>query len=414
MTIARKVCYTLFVKSLGKRIIAAFGAAALLAAVVCFSACSRVTNKAYDMYGIFGTQSAVVAYADYGDSAQAANFDEAVTEIEAAFNEIDRAIGLNYADSDVSRFNRANAGERLEISKITYDLLVLAKDLYVYTDGAYDPSVGLLVDLWGFSPRFNDDDYSPTKPYDRAAADTLPEDKYIEAFRSLVGFDDVGLESTDGKYYVTKPSRTVTVDGTEYSMNIDLGGIGKGLAADKARELLIARGITEAYASVGTSSLALLANHKSADGAPEDNMWSVSLAHPRGGSPYLSVYAKNTAASTSGDYEHVYVIDGVEYCHIIDPSTGRPITNGVATVSLFGRTAAEGDALTTALCVMGLDKALGFINGKLTDCRAAMVCRLSDGDYGFLTNMDKAYYKLNGEDFPLVSRASDGRIEYVG
>ena len=399
-----------------KKITVALTAALLVAFIFSASGCASVTAQAYEMYGIFGTQSAVVVYADYGDRSQSANVAKATAEIEAVFTEIDAAVGLNYEDSDVSRFNRADAGATLEITKITYELLTRAKELYEYTDGAYDPAVGLLVDLWGFTPRFNEIGYTPARPYDRADAGTLPDYRYIEAFRLLTGFGDVELMTGDGKYYVTKPNRTVKLehDDEVYTMNIDLGGIGKGFAADKAREILAAHGLTEAYANVGTSSLALLSNAKDAEGAPAKNMWSVSLAHPRGGAPYLNVYAKNTAAGTSGDYEHVYTVDGVAYCHIIDPQTGRPIANGTATVSLFGRTAADGDALATALCVMGRDKAIGFINEKLRDCRVAMVCRTDGANYGFITNMKSAYYKLNGIDFPVVSRINNGKLEYVG
>lgn len=390
--------------------------AALLILSLTLSACGAgMTAKAYDLYGYFGTQSAVVVYADYNDKAAKYNVDAAVAEIEAVFAALDGAVSLSDANSDVSRFNAAAAGATLEISAVTYEILTLAKELYDYTDGAYDPAVGLLVDLWGFTPRFNDFDYAPTRPYDRASQEQLPDEKYIDAFRSLTGFGGVALADVNGKYYVTKPTKTMTVagDDTVYTMAIDLGGIGKGLAADKARSILAEHGLTEAYVSVGTSSLSLLASGKDAAGAPAKGMWSVSLAHPRGGAPYLSVYARDTAASTSGDYEHAYEVDGVNYCHIIDPATGRPITSGTATVSLFGRTAAAGDALTTALCVMGRDKAIAFINENLTDCRVAMVCAEGDG-YGFLTNMDEAYYKLNGTDFPVLSRAADGRLEYVG
>lgn len=403
-------------KTQGKKYLSAVCAAIMAALTVFAFGCGGVTGKAYDLYGFFGTQSRIALYADFADGDQSANAEAALSEIEAAFAEIDGAIGLSVETSDVARFNGADAGTELEISAITFELLSLAKEMYAYTDGAYNPSVGLLVDLWGFSPRFNEVGYKPVMPYDRADVGTLPDDKYIDAFRSLLNFGDVELRARDGKYYATKPSETAIVEGddTVYSMKLDLGGIGKGLAADRARDILAARGITEAYASVGTSSLALLSNNADAAGAPEGNMWSVSLAHPRGGSPYLSVFAKNETGSTSGDYEHFYEIDGVAYCHIIDPATGRPIKSGTATVSLFGRTAADGDALTTALCVMGRDKAIEFIGDKLTDCRVAMVCPDKNGSLGLFTNMDGSGYKLNSDDFPLMSRAENGRISYVG
>jgi thiamine biosynthesis lipoprotein len=71
--------------------------------------------------------------------------------------------------------------------------------------------------------------------------------------------------------------------------------------------------------------------------------------------------------STSGDYEQYYIIDDVRYCHIIDPTTGKPVQTGIMTATIIGGSAAEDDALTTAIMTMGKDKAIEFINTKLSD-----------------------------------------------
>lgn len=359
----------------------------------------------------FNTVSFIAAYAEEDELLGAAE------EIGNAFEEIENAVNLSSDNSDISKFNNAIGGETIEISRVTYDLLNSALDLYAYTDGAYNPAVGRLVDLWGLSPRFNSNGYTPELPYDRASAalpdekniaapDFLPDEKYISAFLMLTDFGDIITAKKGDTYYVTKPTANVTVDGTTYYMTIDLGGIAKGRAADVAAEILKKRGITQSYVSVGTSSLSLLESKR--------GNWTVTLRHPRNKAEnYATVYANNISASTSGDYERYFTVEGKRYCHIVNPETGAPIDNGMTTVSLFGRSAEEGDAITTALACMGKDKAIGFINDKLTDCRINMVWyNESTGGYEFITNMEKDF-ELSDGNIELHSAAKDGKITYV-
>ena len=344
-----------------------------------------VKAVAYDEYGYFGSLTRVVTYEELGEDK---------TKIKNVLNDVDGAISLSVEGSDVRAFNDAQPGETIEISRVGYEIFTLAMQAYALTDGAYNPAVGLLVDLWGFSPRFNDSDYAPVKPYDRERQ-SVPNAKYIEAFKKeeVTDFGEVKLLKEDSKYYVTKPNTSVEVDGVTYSMQIDLGGIGKGYAADKCAEIVDKR--ENYYVSVGASSLVLGANAKTPDGAPNEGSWKVTLASPRGESSYMSVFAKNVSASTSGDYERYFVQDGKRYSHIIDPSTGYPIDNGVATVSLFGATSAEGDTLTTALMVMGRNKAIDFIRNNLTGCKVAIATY--EGEAG------KVYTNMSDSDFELSS-----------
>lgn len=399
----RKTWYNARVKRLSKILCVILP---FVAAVVLFTACSPRGRTAFITPNYFNTVSFVAAYASENE------LNAAAEEIGAEFAKIDNAIGLSL-NSDIAKFNDNDYdGAPLEISEITYNLLNEAKRLYEYTGGAYNPAVGRLVDLWGFSPRLNSgEDASPALPYDRDAKDdkgrpvqTVPDEKYVTAFKSLTDFREVETSEKGGKYYVTKPSSGATVDGVTYYMEIDLGGIAKGYAADVAANILESRGITQSYVSVGSSSLSLLES--------KNDGWEVSLRHPRDNSAsYATVYAENTAVSTSGDYERYFVQGGKRYCHIIDASTGNPIDNGMTTVSVFGRSAAEDDALSTALCVMGKDAAIDFINANLTDCRVSFVWQNdSTGSFEFITNMESGYELA---DFELHSSAKDGKITYV-
>ncbi|MBR6788994.1 MAG: FAD:protein FMN transferase, partial [Clostridia bacterium] len=314
--------------------------------------------EAFDLYGYFGdTLTRVVTYETLGDDEE---------KIRAVCESVDRAVSLSVKNSDVNRFNSAEPSEKVRLSKVGYEIFSQAKELFTLTGGAYNPAVGLLVDLWGFSPRFNSPDYTPTMPYDRTEP-SVPAEKYISAFSSeeVTDFSKVTLGQDNDGYYAIKPSGSVTVDGVKYSMQIDLGGIGKGYASDECAKAVSQK---DFYVSVGASSLVLGSNAVTPSGAKEENVWKVTLASPRGEKAYASVFAKNVAGSTSGDYQKYFEQNGVRYSHIINPFTGRPIDNSVATVTLFGRTASALDALTTAMSVMGKNDAISFWKEHLSDC----------------------------------------------
>ncbi len=383
-------------KRLFKHISATFAVVFTAACVLVFAGCSS-SAKRYDMMGYFGTYSSFVV-GNYNEVSE--NADSAAKEIEALLSAVESAIGATVDDSDVARFNAAGAGEKLEITRITYEVMSLAAEMYEKTDGYYNPAVGNLVDLWGFTPRFDDPDYAPSEPYDRPAGEPLPDEKYIEAFSSdgITDFGAVELIKDNGRYYAVKPNATVTVEKT-YSMNIDLGGIGKGYAADECAKILSKYGLKKSYVSIGTSSLYLAESEKTAKGAPNKNMYEVKLTHPRESKEYLSVYACNVAASTSGDYEKFFIYDGVRYSHLINPFDGRPTDSGFVTGSVFGESAAEGDALTTALAVMEKQAAISYASES--GYKYALLYE-ENGGYALYTNMDESEYALH-----------DGRIEEI-
>lgn len=371
----------------------------LACAAFALTGCSSVARR-FDMMGYFGTYSYVVV-GNYNAVSDAA--DKAAEETEKLLSDVEKAIG-SVEGSDVVRFNAADAGERMEVSRITYEVLSIAEEMYEKTEGHYNPAVGNLVDLWGFTPRFNETDYEPTEPYDRETA-SVPDEEYITAFsdEDILDFGAVELSEIGGKYYVTKPSATVTAGGKTYTMNIDLGGIGKGYAADRCVEILAGYGLYKSYVSIGTSSICLAESAESAKGAPEKNMYEVALRHPRGSGEYLSVYAKNAAGSTSGDYERFFIQDGVRYSHLIDPFDGRPTDSGFVTGTVFGKSAAEGDALTTALAVT--DKNAALTAASRSGYKYAMLYA-ENGGYTLYTNMAVNEYVLHDDGIEVVEELS--------
>lgn len=301
--------------------------------------------------------------------------------------DIEMAISATDENSDVSRFNAAEAGGELEISKIAYEVLSIAKDVYDKTDGYYNPAVYYGVQAFGFnsSARFP------------KTEDKLPKREVTDKYAELAShFPEVELDERDGCYFVTKPDATVEVDGEELSLKIDLGGIGKGYAADRVGEHLDKKGFDSAIFNFGGSSFSA----KTYRGGN----FKFSFADPRSDGEveaYMSgVQLKNECVSTSGDYVNYFEINGVRYSHIFDPFTARPVQTGVMTATVIGGSAAENDGYTTAIMAMGADKAIEFIKTYISD-RSVAFTFVSGDDYYYYTNMSEGDYKLNGGRYSL-------------
>lgn len=279
--------------------------------------------------------------------------------------DLEDSLSTSLESSYVYAFNAAKCGETVEINRTCYQALTLAKQLYEFTDGYFNPAVYYSVDLYGLLPSSKEGDYPKN-------AQGLPEEEYVSAFRRLsTFFTDIELSEKDGTYTATKPQDAyVTAGGAIYSLKIDLGGIGKGYASDliygKMRELGFEYGMFD----FGSSSMSLL-SHRTSEGGN----WHVGLTNPRkSATAFCQIDARDTNLSSSGDYEKYVEIDGKRYCHIIDPSTGSPIDTGVAGCTVIGGSAAECDALSTAICAMGKERAVEFINEKLDGKKVIFVC----------------------------------------
>ena len=315
---------------------------------VCLLGCTA-QGQSYSVFGLGSVLNAV----DYSAS-------KALNEYaKGLIDEVQRAIDPTDETSDIARFNAAADEEPIAVSALTYSLLQAAREAYDLTDGLYDPTVYWAVDLWGFLPRKD----GTSAPYDRVQnADggyPLPQEKYVTAFSMLTDMRKIEAKKTeDGQAYLTKHGSAVTVDGVTYYARIDLGGIAKGYVIDGIRAYCTKHGIRKGYMSFGSSSLLLLQNRKGAE-------WDLTLTHPRATEDkpyYCALPAKDTAVSTSGDYQNYYMVDGVRYCHLIDPRTGMPKTGELLSVTVLGANATVGDALSTALTVGGLDYLKAFAN----------------------------------------------------
>lgn len=327
------------------------------------------TSKQYVTTQYFATPIRVVIQDDFTDPQAAIDADNVWQEIcdrlQRIHTAVDTAADIQNADADLARWNALDGvqTQELEVGQDTYRILEAAKEAYRLTDGAFNPCMARSADLWGFSPRFyNDDAPQLVYPYDRTDPKTaLPNDTYVQAFGAFADvFAQIELtqwtdEQNVAHYSVTKPEGAyAVVDGVTYPAWMDLGGIAKGYAADVATSILREHGYSFGYVSIGTSSISALCSIDYNTLAPAQVDWTLGVRHPR--SPqdtYVKIFVHDATVSTSGDYERYYEIDGVRYCHIIDPRSGKPLQGDRYSVTVIADNAALADALSTAILIDG-------------------------------------------------------------
>ena len=340
-------------------------------------------------------------------------------EVKTLLGEIEAAVSVSDPSSDVARFNALEAGESLPVSEITAEIVSVARRAWEETDGLYDPTVYPLVDLWGFSPRFNTNRAQDAMPYDRPLQDGQPvpaEDRFVKALFPLAGFGGVRLERRGGRPFLCKQTPSVVIENVRIPAQMDLGGIAKGYACDRVRALLEKRGCAEGYFVCGGSSMAFLAR-------PDGSGYTVAAGNPRSLSaePYAQLAAERTTLSTSSDESHSYRSGDILYCHIIDPGTGYPLNypaegevqRGAASVTLLGESAAMGDALSTALCLMGPEAALRFLEGR-EEKMVMAVCRSGETLVEVVSNLPREAVELAAEDCTWACKEENGHILYSG
>lgn len=388
------------------------------------------TAKKKVAMGSFGTASSLCLYDDFSAPGAAARYEALWEEIKSLLEEMDQLLSTSISTSEIARFNALPSGQSIKISPMTAEVFALARQMYEKTNGYYNPAVFPLVDLWGFSPRFT---YGTEEamPYDRAWTDgalPLPQEKYIEGFLALADMDGIVLSgSAEEGYTLTKNTPSIVIDGVSYHAQIDLGGIAKGYAVDLAAGMIEEAGYEYGYFSCGSSSIRLLKSASSGAKKSKDPSFQLQVRIPRETETTRDAYAlirvMGKALSSSGDYDHNYITAGSLCSHIISPFTGCPLNfaksgvqQGICTVTLLGASAAEDDALTTALCLMGPELAIEYVNKNLREHSVALVLYRADQDfYEVITNIKDSDLLIQDAAYRLASRVDEqGNIVYTG
>ena len=252
-------------------------------------------------------------------------------QLQQRLNALDQVFSTYKPDSEISRINAVEPGQPLSISPDMAKVLRLSHEIYTATGGAFNSAVGPLVDLWGFGPQ--------------AEPETLPEPAAIAEKLKQVNFSQLAIDQTQ---------RTIT---KHNPLRIDLSAVAKGYAVDQLAGLLQAHGITHYLVEVGGE---LRLSGLNAQNQP----WRIGVERPslERSDAQKVVALTNMALATSGDYRNYIERDGVRYSHTIDPRTGQPIRNRLASVTVITSDAATADALATAFMVMGEQATLAYAN----------------------------------------------------
>ena len=278
---------------------------------------------------------------------------------EAAFDEVDRIDRLmsHYkADSALSRVNREAARRPVAVDAELYDLIAEAMRYNRESQGAFDITVGPLMKAWGFF----------------GGEGRLPSDEALAAARRRVGASHVVMNPAH---------RTIAFD--QPGVELDLGGIAKGYAVDRAIALLKQRGVRAALVSAGGSTLYALGAPPGRDG------WDVTIQDPADSRRVARrMTLRDRALSIAGSSEKSFEAGGVTYAHIMDPRTGRPV-EGLLSVAVLTRTGTAGDALDNALFVMGPERGQAYLK-TLPDTEAFFFLPAAGGAQRVLPDYEAA------------------------
>lgn len=271
------------------------------------------------------------------------------SEIQKQLNIVNALMSTYQPDSEISRFNRTDT-QPFKISTQTQDVLSMAMTLFEDSNGAFDITVGPVVNAWGFG-------FPPSLKN--------PTESDLEEMREYVGSN-----------HLTLSEQTVLKDNP--NTKIDLSAIAKGYAVDNVSKRLLEMGFTNFLVEVGGEIYA--------HGKKDNSSWMVGIEQPqqKQGSIQLILPLENAALATSGDYRNYKERDGVRYSHTIDPRTLNPISHNVASISVVANSVMESDAWATALNVLGEEEA--FRLAEEYNLAIYMLLREENGQFRPRTN----------------------------
>jgi len=249
---------------------------------------------------------------------------------ESVFEEMERLeyiFSRSYPDSEISRVNLRAGIAPVAASGEVLHVIEQAISYSVLSNGAFDPTIAPLVDLWGFHGQ----EYR------------LPDPEEIKETLKYINYLSVNIDRENSEIFLP-----------ERNMALELGGIAKGYIVDSALEVMRRKGVTSAFINAG-GDIGLIGTR------PDGSAWRIGVRHPVDENKVIAVIpAAGGAVVTSGNYERTFEVDGVNYHHLLDPSSGYP-ANELSSATIVASTALAADALSTAVFVMGPVKGMQLI-----------------------------------------------------
>ena len=283
-------------------------------------------------------------------------------EIESLLVEVNRQMSTYDPTSEISQFNQSeDLNTWFPVSDLFAITTAKALGFSDISNGAFDPTVGSIVNLWGFGPD--------------AGVEALPSDALVEETKAQTGFSAISVRDpgADGGAAIMKRSQR----------RLDLSAIAKGLGVDQLYELLDGQGYANFLVEIG--------GEIRVKGDKDGLGWKIAIEKPVKGERAVEqlLSLKNVALATSGDYRNYREIDGVAYSHTIDPSTGRPVTHQLASVTVADSECAMADGWATTLLVLGPEK--GF---QLAVSRNLPALFIERSDNGFVVKQTPRFERL--------------------
>lgn len=297
----------------------------------------RLTGKA------IGTTYSIIAYGLPEDMSEK-DLGKGVSHVVAGLNSV---MSLFQPDSELSRFNAHHATDWFPVSKELALVVKTAKEINQMTSGAFDITVAPLVNLWGFGP-----DKMP---------DVVPGDAAIRRAMADIGSDLLEVRLDPPALRKQNPHLT-----------IDLAAIAKGYCVDAVSDWLDNNGVKNSLVEIGGEL-------RTRGTKPGGAAWRIAVEKPVSNERAVQavIQLSGKAMATSGDYRNYFEADGKRYSHIIDPTTGRPISHTLVSVSVVDSTCMRADALATGLMVLGPEKGVEMANKN--DLAAFFVVKTPEG-----------------------------------
>ncbi len=254
-------------------------------------------------------------------------------EIDSVFAAVNQSLSTYIPSSDISKINRGDS--TLVVDAMFRDIFELSKEVYEKTNGYFDPTVGVLVDAWGFGPG------------EQMALDSTRVDSLLD----YVGFDKVRLTEEN------------TVKKADPGIHFDFNAIAKGYTIDRLAQLMDTKNIQDYLLEVGGEVVAKGTNRI------KQKEWVIGIDDPQMGETRqlkVLIHLKNRALASSGNYRKFRIdpLTGKKYVHTVDPKTGYTKNANTLGVTVLADTCAKADAYATAFMAMDLDDAVKLLTAQ--------------------------------------------------
>ncbi|NJN70246.1 MAG: FAD:protein FMN transferase [Nitrospira sp.] len=266
----------------------------------------------------------------YRSSQDAPSLKAMQIEVDTLLAEINHTMSTYDTESELSRLNRLRTTDWVPASAPLRDVLKVALEIGAQSEGAFDITVGPLVNLWGFGPEVH--------------PDRIPLETDIAAARARSGLNKITISETQPAIRKHRPD-----------VFLDLSAIAKGYGVDRVAELMTAHGIEHYMVEIGGEvRVRGLKEH--------DTPWRIAIEKPLSGerSVHTVLSLSDIALATSGDYRNFFEIAGRRYSHTINPATGWPVDNHLVSVTVLADTSMRADAWATAFQVLGPERGMAI------------------------------------------------------